>query len=191
MDIETLKSLGLDIASLQERIVEQAVETLLFHKDVDEDGNEYVSSTRLREETRKRVEKLIEEKLSLAFERHIVPKFDSVMESMVFTPTNRWGERKGETKTLTEYLEHRCTAYMTEEVDLNGKSKDETDRSYDWRAHGPRLTVMMRRYISDTLEKYAKAAVTDVNSKLADLMTSAARDAIAKVAAGAKVAITA
>jgi len=191
MDIETLKNLGIDVATLQERIVEQAVEALLFHKDTDEDGNEFVSSTRLKEETRKRVETLIEGKLNLAFERHIVPKFDSIMENMVFTPTNRWGERQGEPKSLIEYLEHRCTRYMTEEVNLNGESKDETDRSYDWRAHGPRLTVMMRRYIGETLEKYAKAAVTDVNSKLADLMTNAARDAIAKVAAGAKVAITA
>jgi hypothetical protein len=49
----------------------------------------------------------------------------------------------------------------------------------------------MRMYIRDTLEKSAKAAVTDVNAAIAKNIEKAAKDAIASAAANLKISVTA
>jgi hypothetical protein len=75
-------------------------------------------------------------------------------------------------------------------VDSNGKSKSESGDSYNWRESGPRLTVLMRMYIRDTLEKCAKEAVTDVNKVIAENVKKAAVQAINAAAANLKVAVS-
>jgi hypothetical protein len=78
---------------------------------------------------------------------------------------------------------------MSEDVDMHGKSKSESGDSYNWRTTGPRLTVLMRMYISQTLEKHAKAAINDVNAVVAKNIEKAARDAITAAAAAMKVTV--
>ena len=80
---------------------------------------------------------------------------------------------------------------MSEDVDYNGKSKSESGDSYNWRTNGPRLTVLMRSYIRDTLEKSAKAAVADVNKVIAKNIEKAAVDAIQATASSIKVQVSA
>jgi hypothetical protein len=49
----------------------------------------------------------------------------------------------------------------------------------------------MRNYIRETLEKHAKAAITDVNKAIAKNIETAARDAINAAASSLKVAVSA
>jgi hypothetical protein len=79
---------------------------------------------------------------------------------------------------------------MTEEVDCNGKSKEEASGGYGWTKSGPRLTVLMKMYIKESMEKAARAAVNDVNKALAKSLETAARDAIHDTAAKLKIAIS-
>ncbi|WP_236170529.1 hypothetical protein, partial [Pseudomonas parakoreensis] len=72
---------------------------------------------------------------------------------------------------------------MSEKVDYHGQSKDESKDSYNWRESGPRLTVLMKLYIKDTLEKSAKSAINDVNKVIAKNIEQAAKDAITSCAA--------
>ena len=92
--------------------------------------------------------------------------------------------------TFIEYIAERASVYMTEDCDINGKTRSEGD-TYSWRSCGPRLTVLMRSYIRDTLEKHAKNAVADVNKVIADNMKKAAIDAINTIASGIKVSVAA
>jgi hypothetical protein len=79
---------------------------------------------------------------------------------------------------------------MSEDVDHNGKSKSESNDSYNWRVSGPRLTVLMRTYIHETLATHAKAAVTDVNKVIAKNIEKSALDAIKAAAESLKVAVS-
>ena len=93
--------------------------------------------------------------------------------------------------TFKEYIAHRAEAYMSENVNYHGKSKAEDGDSYNWRSEGPRLTVLMRNYIRETLEAAAKAAVNDVNKVIADNIGKAAKQAIAQAGAAIKVSVQA
>ncbi len=73
-------------------------------------------------------------------------------------------------------------------MNSSGKTKEESD--YQWRDAGPRLTVLMRGYIQDTLEKHAKAAVTDVNKVIAANIEKAAIDAIQSASNALKVTVS-
>lgn len=97
--------------------------------------------------------------------------------------------------TFKEYLAHRAENYMTENVDGDGNSKADLEAkgqsTYNWRACGPRLTVLMKLYIKQTMERAAKEAVTDVNKVIAKNIEKVAKDAIASAASALKVTVSA
>lgn len=95
--------------------------------------------------------------------------------------TNTYGEPKSPPMTFKEYIASRAESYMSEDVDYNGKSKAEGD--YNWRSCGPRLSVLMKSYIKDSMEKAAKwPPVNDINKVIANNIEKAAKDAIASAA---------
>ena len=108
--------------------------------------------------------------------------------------TNRYGEPQSPSMTFKEYIAHRAETYMTEEVDHFGCSKADleakNESTYNWRSCGPRLTVLMKIYIKESMEKAAKAAVTDVNAVIAKNIEKAAKDAIASAASAIKVGVS-
>jgi len=190
MDIATLEALGINKEDLVERIIDQAVNSLLsstgFNPDTEEETR---YESRFKKEIEARVQKSVDAKIAALAEVHVLPRVGEMIENANMVKTNQYGEAKTPPMTFKEYIAHRAEVYMSEDTDMNGKSKEEGD--YNWRSYGPRLTVLMRKYIKDTLEAHAKAAVTDVNKVIADNITKAAKDAIAAVAANIKVAVTA
>lgn len=196
MDIKTLEALGISAEALGERIVEQCVETLLnstgFNPETEEETR-YAS--RFQREISDRIQKAVDVKIAALAEEHLLPRVGELIEKADMRRTNGYGEAKGPTMTFKEYLAWRTDTYMTEDVDFHGKSKADLEArgesTYNWRSCGPRLTVLMRNYILDTMEKHAKAAITDVNQVIAKGMEKAAREAITSAAAAVKVSITA
>ena len=192
MDIETLKALGINPEDIAERIVDQAVEALLSYTGFNEDGECAVSyETRFRKEIAAKVQKTVDSKIYALAEQHIVPKVGEMIESANMRKTNQYGEPVSAPMTFKEYMASRAEAYMSETVNDSGKSKAEYGDGYSWKAEGPRLTVLMRTYIRETLEKSAKAAVNDVNAVIAKNIAKAAQDAISSTAAALKVSISA
>ena len=191
MDIKTLESLGISPEELGQRIVDQAVETLLrstgFNPDTEEETR---YESRFKREIQDRIQKAVDEKIGALAAAHLIPRVGELIESADMQKTNGYGEKKGDPMTFKEYIAHRADVYMTEDVDINGKARHEGD-SYQWRSCGPRLTVLMRNYIRDTMETAAKAAVTDVNKVIAKNIEKAARDAIAAAAGAIKVNVSA
>ena len=191
MDLKSLEALGITAESLAQRIVDQAVESLLSSTGYDEDGEENGTyATRFKREIEKKVTEAADAKISALAAVHLVPRVGEMIEAADMRQTNKYGEPTTPRLTFKEFIAARAESYMTENVDGNGNAKGEGD-SYNWRSSGPRLTVLMRIYIKTTLEAHAKAALTDVNKVIAKNIEKAARDAINAAAAALKVQVAA
>jgi hypothetical protein len=192
MDIATLSALGISPETLGDRIVDQAVEALLsgtgFNPDTEEETR---YETKFKREIGARIQKAVDDKIAALAAVHLVPRVGELIESADMRKTNAYGEPKSPPMSFKEYLAHRAEEYMSENVNYHGKSKAEDGDSYNWRSEGPRLTVLMRIYIKDTLEKAATDAVNDVNKVIAKNIASAAQTAIAQAAASLKVSVSA
>ena len=159
MDLKQLEALGITAEDLTNRIVDQAVDSLLNSTGFDP-------------------------------ENEVETRYESrFIESADMKKTNAYGEAKGPAMTFKEYIASRAESYMSEDVDINGKNKVEAGDPYSWRSCGPRLTVLMRMYIRDSLETQAKAAVNDVNKVIAKNIAKAAVDAISAATANLKVVV--
>lgn len=192
MDMKTLEALGISPEELGNRIVEQAVEALLSATGFDPDSEQERSyESRFKREIEKRVQDAVDQKIAALAAVHLIPRVGEMIEQTNMRKTNQYGEPKGEPMTFKEYIASRAEAYMSEDVNLQGQSKAEAGDSYSWRSCGPRLTVLMRNYIRDTLETHAKAAVTDVNKVIANNIEKAARDAISAATGALKVTVAA
>lgn len=192
MDVKTLEALGLDTTELGNRIVDQAVQALLSSTGFNPDSEEeYSCESRFKREIHQRVKDAVDAKITAIAEEHLIPRIGEMIETADMRQTNRYGEPTSPSLTFKEYIASRAEAYMSEDVDYNGKSKSESGDSYNWRTNGPRLTVLMRSYIRDTLEKSAKAAVADVNKVIAKNIEKAAVDAIQATASSIKVQVSA
>lgn len=190
MDIKTLEALGVSASDLADRIVDQAVQSLLYSTHYDEDDGEHTQSSQFKKKIESRVINAVDQKIDAMFSEHVLPRVGEIIESADMRKTSQYGEPKGEPMTFKEYIASRAEAYMSENVDYNGNSKDESNDSYNWRVSGPRLTVLMKLYIKDSLEKSAKNAINDVNKVIAKNIEQAAKEAIASCAASLKVSAT-
>lgn len=190
MDIKTLEALGVSATELSDRIVDQAVHALLYSTGFDEDGDESSYASKFKQQVEKRVQEAVDTKIAALAAEHVLPRVGEMIEAADMRKTSHYGEPKGEPMTFKEYIASRAEVYMSEDVDYNGQSKEESRDSYNWRVSGPRLTVLMKMYIKDTLEKSAKYAINDVNKVIAKNIEQAAKDAIASCAASLKVAAT-
>jgi hypothetical protein len=196
MDIETLKQLGVSPDDLAERIIDQTVHVLLNTTGFDPDSEEeHTYDSKFKKEVEKRVQAAVDTKISALAAEHILPRVGEMIETADMRQTNRYGEPKSPPMSFKEYIAYRADMYMREEVDYHGRSKADLeangDSTYDWRASGSRLTVLMRNYIRETLETHAKAAVNDVNKAIAANLEKAAKDAITQAAGALKVAVSA
>ncbi|MCY1167807.1 hypothetical protein D9M73_77800 [compost metagenome] len=192
MDMKSLEALGITAEDLTSRIVDQAVDTLLRSTGFDPESEQETSyESRFKREIEARVQKAVDQKIGALAAEHLVPRVGEMIESADMRQTNRYGEPKSPPMSFKEFIAHRAESYMSEDVDSNAKSKEESGDSYNWRVSGPRLTVLMRMYIRDSLESHAKAAVNDVNKVIADNIAKAAKDAITAAAAAIKVSASA
>ncbi len=183
MDIKTLEALGVSPEELGNRIVDQAVSTLLYSSGFNPDTEEETSyESRFKREIEKRIQQAVDQKIAALAEQHLIPRVGEMIEQADMRRTNNYGEPTSPPMTFKEYIASRAEAYMSEDVNFYGKSKAEEGDSYNWRKCGPRLMVLMQIYIRDTLEKHAKEAVTDVNKVIAKNIQKAATQAITAAA---------
>jgi len=192
MDIKTLEALGVSAEDLAERIIDQAVHALLYSTGFNPETEEEVTyENKFKKAIEAKIQQTVDLKIAAIASEHILPRVGEMIEQANMRQTSKYGEQKGEPMTFKEYLAYRADAYMTEEVNLQGQSKNECSDSYSWRSKGPRMTVLMRNYVKDSMESAAKAAVTDINKVIAKNIEKAAKDAIASTVANLKVAISA
>lgn len=154
-----LEALGITQEELQERIVDKAVDQILDrYQEWDEDGDEYV----MRDQAfHNRINKAIKDQIDKLFTeyaaKHIAPVINERIADFVIQQTNRFGEKTGESLTLTEYLIQFAKSWMKQEVDSSGKTREECG-SYSYVKKGQRLQVA----IDNQLDFHIKNAMTEI-----------------------------
>lgn len=189
MDAKMLETLGITKEDLIERIVGRAVNEMLSSSGFDPESDSDVSyESKFQRAIQERVQKAVDLKISQIAEIHLIPKVGQIIENLNLRRTNNYGEPKGEPMGFVEYIASRADAYMSETVNSDGKSKEESSGSF-WRGSNTRVAHLVRCYIQSTLESHAKAALKDVNAVIVKGFEKAARDAITAAASAVKITV--
>lgn len=177
----TFEALGFSKEQIAERIIDAAVDRMLHSRYQDEDGEDVIDVS----EFQRRIEKKIVERIDAAVTRvadeNIAPQVNSLIENIIIQQTNEWGEKRGQQMTLIQYLTSRAEAWMTEQVDYNGKPKGQD--SYQWRPNTTRMAYMVNSHLQHSIESAMKDALAQANSTMAKGLHEACRVAINNVAA--------
>jgi hypothetical protein len=185
-----LESIGLNQAELQERVIERLcdrlLETIVIGGDDDEQEHWRQSPFGLA------LDELLKNRLDAAVneiaEQHVLPNVKAMIDGLKLTECNKWGEKKGQTFTFTEYLAHRAEVWMNEEVDFDGKSKAE-GRGYSWSGRQTRLACAVHKYLHNEIENAMKTVIADGNTILAGALLQTCKTKMAEIAASLKVTV--
>lgn len=167
----TLEALGLDEDKLQQMVVDRLCDKLLHGWCIDEDGNAMETDSGIYRKLTAAVQTIIDESVKRLADKHVLPKMGEHIDGMILQETNRWGETKGAPLTVTEYLLSRAEAYMTEQVNYDGKPKGSD--GYSWSAKGTRLEHMIHQHMQYQIEHPIKEALLAANGTLAKAIQEA------------------
>lgn len=189
----TIESLGLSKDELLDRVVTRAVEVLLhdYEEGNDEDGEPCTSEkpSQFGELIKARVKQKTDEAIEQIAAKHILPNITTYVENLCMQETNKWGEKKGEPVTFIEYLVSRAEAYLSEEVDFNGKTKAQD--SYNWRKAQTRIAHLVHEHLQYSIQIAMKQALADANSKIVGGIEAAIKIKLAEVQESLKVSVKA
>lgn len=130
----------------------------------------------LTEETgfAERVRKSVEKKVDAEFAGRIAPSVAARVEAMTFRQTNKWGEKRGEPMTFTEFCAATVEAWLSEPVDMQGRPSQSMGRGET------RLLHAVHQMLAFRIEKEVQKALADMGQKLADDVMEAVRQVAAK-----------
>jgi len=184
-----LDALGITKEELQDRIVDKAVDTLLGHyEEYDPEEDETV----LRDQAfERRVNDSIKERIDTLFaeyaEKHIGPVIAERVANFTIQQTNLYGEKTGESVTLTEYLVKFAQDWMLEDVDSSGKTREQA--GYNFSKAGNRISYAIDKHLHFYIEKAMKELINDGGNILGESIGSAVKTQLEKVTKRLKVKI--
>jgi len=142
----TLESLGFTKEELQNRVIEQLCREVMVERGVDDEGNEGGKfPSRIAEQLKQVVKDQINATIASIAEKHILPNVHAYIENLTLQETNRWGEKTKTPVTFIEYLTARAEAYLKEEVNFEGKNKEEAG-GYSWSKSQTRIAHLVHRH---------------------------------------------
>lgn len=185
----SIEALGLTKDEIVDRLIERLAETLLNSYTTDDDGDSvHTGPSRFAEA----LEQKVMERVNVAIEeiagKHVLPNVGAYIEGLVLQETNRWGEKTGKPVTFIEYLVQRAEAYLTEQVDYNGKAKRESD-SYSWRGTQTRISAMIHEHLHFHIERAMKEALANANSAIVKGLNETVQMKLGEIAAALKVKV--
>lgn len=183
-----LESLGITKDELQDRIVERAVARLFEVTGYDEDGDEFIQSSPLAGRLEKAVKSAIDAKISGIAEKHVLPLAETYIENLTLQETNRWGEKTGKAVTFIEYLIQRAEKYLTEEVNYEGKTKDQVS-GYGWTKSQTRLVHLVHQHLHYSIDTAMKQAIQNANSVIVGGIQDTVKIKLGEIAAALKVEV--
>jgi hypothetical protein len=183
------EALGFTKEQILDRIVEKYVEELRFTAVVDEDGDPLIAPTKFDNAVRARLETIINAKVDEIAEKSVLPKVNAMFEGLMLQKTNQWGEKTGKSVSFIEYITERANAWMTEKVDFEGKSKDESRSSF-WSPHQTRVAHMLDRHLHYTIDTAMKNAIGGLNKTVADGLAETVKIKLGEVLARLRVETT-
>lgn len=181
-----LKELGIEPSELVEKIVEKAVERLL-EGYTDEDTGDWVAPG-IEKRITKQIEEITNARVSEFANEHIKPRIADTIEKITFQKTNEWGDKKSEALTFREYLIQRAEKWMVEEVDFDGKSREENTWG-SWKKAGTRVAFMIDKHLQYHIENSVKTALLNANQKIATGLADAVKIKLHEAANEIKVSV--
>lgn len=191
----TLESLGLSEEEIQERIVNKVCDRILCNRyfayedeDDEETSEGFTGDSPFRAEIDKRINQAIEDKFRELADQHIMPHIAHRFENLLIEMTNQYGEKKGETYTLVEYLTKLTEDYMLEDVDRNGRPQGK--RSWrDFDAEGTRIAYAVDSYLSKHMEQAMTEVLSSGEKTLSEGLVEVCKKQMEKVAKSIKVEV--
>lgn len=181
----TLEQLGLSVDGVRDVIVSK-VSDELFEQLSRENGEDI--EARILEDVRARIEKLMAERIDKVIGETIEPRVADIVDNLVFQETNGWGEPKKPPMSLREKALHIAEQWMSEPVNYDGKTQKSD--SYNWRKDSTRIIHMVEKRLQYTIDEAVKAAVADVNSKIAGGISAAVKHTLTEVLSKTKIVAT-
>ena len=163
MDMAALAVLGLDPKEIEERVIERISDRVLSGFSCDEDG-EFECDSRFKQKLDEKIKGIIDAKVAALADEHVLPNVHAIIEGLTLQKTNQWGEKSGEKYTFIEYLTKRAEAYMTEDVNFNGKTREQD--TYSWSKFGTRLAWMVDQHLAYQIKTAMEAAYQNANSTI-------------------------
>jgi hypothetical protein len=184
-----LQALGFTQQELQERVIERLCEQLLTDRGIDPfNEDETTVASQFRKQLDDRIKQTINDTINAIAEREVLPNVSAYVENLTLQQTNQWGEKRGTPVSFTEYLVQRAQAYMQEQVDTDGKSKDESGSSY-WGGKQTRITHLVHKHLHYEIETAMKEAMKIATGEIARGIHETARNKLNEIAAGLKVQV--
>jgi hypothetical protein len=175
-----LQTLGITKEDLTERLVERMADQLMREQVHDYGGSpEYCEDdapTPFAEDIHKLLVARIDDKVEEIATTRVLPRIDEMIDNLTLQATNEWGEKKGETKTFTEYLVHMAEEYLQQPVDYEG-----TPCSRYGRNEQTRLVHLVNERLRRQVETAMENAVTIVKKSLSDAITETCKLQLAKI----------
>ena len=184
----TLDAIGLTPEKLQDLVVDRVASALtdsLYH---DEDGEEERVNSRFYKSMQEAVANAIDTRVREAADRALTPVLGERIEDFVLQKTNSWGEKVGKPVNLVEYMVQRAEAWINDEVDIHGKTKEQ--EPYSWRKHGNRLAIMIERHFMYAIETAIKKIVEDANAHIAGGLENAVKIKLEEIQKGLAVTVS-
>lgn len=185
----TLESLGLTKELLEEKVIAECADRLLTGVIIDEEGDEDRRPSDIARQITKMVKAKVDQAIQELGDKHVMPKIIEHIEGITLQRTNEWGERnKEKPKTFIEYMTERAEAYIREEVNYEGKSKDQAN-GYSWSKNGTRIAYMIDHHLQYAIKVAIEAALKDVNTKIGCALAKQVQISLEQVMDGLKVTV--
>lgn len=183
----TLASLGIGRDELLDRVVDRVASQAMRETYIDGDGCPRERPSQFSDDITEYVKDKLNERVLQIAQDHILPKVTSMLDGLLLQPTNKWGEKAGPALTPIEYFTARIERWLTEEVDHEGKDKEEA--GYGWRKSSTRVAMLVHKHLHYNIEQATKAALADLNSQVAKGIEGAVKIKLEEVLANLKVKV--
>jgi hypothetical protein len=158
-----LESLGLTNEELVSRVVDTLASRLLTDLRIDDDGDEVPNSSQLKIALEKKIKGVIDERINALAEKYVLPHVVERMENVCLQETNTWGEKTGKPTTFIEYITARANRYITEKVNREGKTKEQSG-SYSWSENQTRIAYLIHEHLQYSISVAIGNALKDFNN---------------------------
>ncbi len=162
---------GLTKEEMLDRLITKMAESFLG-MDMENEGpseDSRFSKTTVLKHIQNMIKEQVEKSVSAIADEHVLPRVDEIITGMVIQTTNQFGEKKGSSKTLTEFVVETAENYLSEEVDSQGKNrKQATQYGSTFKPAQNRLMHAVNSHIKDKLNTALTNATKDVHKTFSD-----------------------
>jgi len=174
-----LESLGITKEELASRVVEGCVRDILESVHSDENGRESRLQSHFEKEVKKAVMDSAAKAVDAMCEKVLTAGIGQLIAEFAITPTNTYGEKKGEPITFAEFILKRAGDYLQHKVDPR-TGATYTD-SYSRDSYPTRASWLINSALHEHLKATAQNAIAGTNKTIADAMNAAILEAVNNV----------